>query len=49
MFLFLTYFLTKITFRPLDDLFPDLDPALGTVAYGAEVTQLGGIAFGAEL
>jgi hypothetical protein len=40
---------TKNTFRPLEDLISDLDPMLGVVGHGAEVTQLGAIGYGAEL
>jgi hypothetical protein len=36
-------------FRPLEDLIPFLDPLLGVIACGAEVTRLGVTGCGAEV
>jgi hypothetical protein len=36
-------------FEPPKILYIILDPILGVIAYGAEVTQLGAIGYGAEL
>jgi hypothetical protein len=36
-------------FGPLDDLMSFLDPLLGAIYYGAEVTQLDTIVYGAKL
>jgi hypothetical protein len=36
-------------FGPLDDLMSFLDPLLGAIYYGVEVTQLGAIVYGAKL
>jgi hypothetical protein len=36
-------------FRPLDNLIQILDPLLGAIGHGAEVTQLGAIDYGAEV
>jgi hypothetical protein len=43
------YCLAIFILRSLEYLFPVLDPILGAIAYGAEVTQLGAIGYGAEL
>jgi hypothetical protein len=47
-FCFLALFLQKFTFGPPEILFASLDPLLGAIGCGAEVTQLGAIAYGAE-
>jgi hypothetical protein len=49
IFCFLAIFWQKFTRRPLENLFPVLDPILGAIAYGAEVTRLGAIGYGAKL
>jgi hypothetical protein len=36
-------------FGPLEILFASLDPMLGAIGCGAEVTQLGATAYGAEV
>ena len=45
----LTLFLKNFMFGPLDDLMSFLDPLLGAIYYGVEVTQLGAIVDGAKL
>jgi hypothetical protein len=49
IFCILTLLLKKITFGPPEILFASLDPMLGAIACGAEVTQLGATAYGAEV
>ena len=39
----------NFTFRPLNDLMSFLDPLLGAISHGAEVTRLGAIAYGTEI
>jgi hypothetical protein len=48
-FAFWPFLWNKITFGPLKNLMSFLDPLLGAIAYGAEVTQLDAISYGAEL
>jgi hypothetical protein len=36
-------------FRPLNNLMTFLDPLLGAVSYGAEITRLGAMTYGAEV
>jgi hypothetical protein len=48
-FLFQPYFRKIFTFRPPEILNAILDPILGAIGCGAEVTQLGATAYGAEL
>jgi hypothetical protein len=43
------YFQKIFMFEPPKILYIILDPILGVIAYGAEVTQLGAIGYGAEL
>jgi hypothetical protein len=42
-------FSTKMYIRSMYDLFQKLDPTLDAIGYGAEVTQLDAIPYGAEL
>jgi hypothetical protein len=50
IFCFFSHFCDKkITSRPLKDLIYDLDPILNVIGYGAKVTQLGAIGYGAKL
>jgi hypothetical protein len=48
-FLFLVFLWQNFTIRPSKNLYTVLDPTLSAIVYGAEVTQLGAIAYGAEL
>lgn len=45
---FCLFFLKKITFKLLNDLFMHLDHSLGVIGYDAEVTQLNTIDYSAE-
>jgi hypothetical protein len=45
-FCIFSHFSEKITISPLDEVFPFLDPLLGTVGLDAEVTLLGSTAHG---
>jgi hypothetical protein len=48
-FCFLLIMRQKCTIRPQEILYVFFDPILSVIVYGAEVTQLGAIAYGAEL
>jgi hypothetical protein len=48
-FLIQPYFRKIFMFRPPEILYATLDPILGAIGCGAEVTQLGATAYGAEL
>jgi hypothetical protein len=48
-FLYFSLFRKNFTFRPLKDLIPFLDPLLGAIACGAEVTHLDATGCGAEV
>jgi hypothetical protein len=48
-FAFWHFFRKKFTFGPKKILMSFLDPLLGAIAYGAEVTQLGAIGYGADV
>jgi hypothetical protein len=48
-FVFWPFFGKKYTFEPYKILIAFLDPLLGAIACGAEVTQLGAIGYGAEV
>jgi hypothetical protein len=49
IFFILALFRKNFMFRPLEDLIPFLDPLLGVIACGAEVTRLGATGCGAEV
>jgi hypothetical protein len=49
IFCFLAPFVTKIYVWTPEILFASLDPMLGAIGCGAEVTQLGATAYGAEV
>ena len=48
-FVFWPFFRKKFTFRSLEDLILFLDPLLGAIGRGAEVTLLGAIGYGVEV
>jgi hypothetical protein len=43
------FFRNNFMFGPLNNLMSFLDPLLGVMAHGAEVTHLGAMAYGAEV
>jgi hypothetical protein len=48
-FCILVHFFKKIIFKYLKNIFSNLDPGIGAVTHGAEITRLGAVSYGTEI